>query len=111
MEYDQPPGSSMSRQFAHHRNWVGLKEQHIPPDNCIERSVELHLRRIALSKGYVGETSLSGAAHRRAHCSCRGIRANHFAGPADEFGGEESDITGSATDVEHAHACTNSSIE
>jgi hypothetical protein len=54
---------------------------------------------------------VTGVAHRRGHCRCRGIRANHFAGSADQFGGEESDITGSATDVEHAHAGTNSSIE
>jgi hypothetical protein len=110
MKQDQPSGSNVSRQFAHHRHGVGLKKQHISPDDGVEWAIESHLRRVALSEGHVVQSSHLGAVHRRGDCRRRRIGADHFARRADEFGSEESHISGAAADVEDAHTGGNPGI-
>ena len=94
-----------------HRSGICLKLQHVTTDRGVEQSREYRRRGVALQKRDVRKSAFlrTGAGDRQRHT--RLIKANDFAGPADQLCGEERDIACTATDVEYTHPIDNSGLE
>jgi hypothetical protein len=67
-------------------------------------SVERHRRQFTLAESHVGERLLLGARSSQGQSVGRLINPNDLPGRANQFGGQECNVAGSASDVENTHA-------
>jgi hypothetical protein len=88
---------------AQHVGWVSLKQQHVSTDDRIEGRLEVHLGRIAFAKRDIAEHSSFGSSPARHNRGGRSVNADDRALVADQFGGQERDVTATAAHVKYSH--------
>jgi hypothetical protein len=94
-----------------HRRGIRLKLENVPPDYSVEWAVEPHLGRITFQEVHVCHRVAGRASPRRVQCCGNPVHRHNLAKVADYSCDEKRYVAGACTDVKHAHALADTSLQ
>src|SRR5580704_6673491 len=93
-----------SHHFAQTCRRIVLVHEYEPANDRVKRLVELHRSGIAYFESYVGKFASNYCCSCSLHGGRRPIDAENVSLRTDQIGSQETYVSASATDIEHAHS-------